>query len=177
SNHAHRLRELDLSLLEILHDEQVDRLLAVHVRVVIRAENVVYRLEFQRPFGETEEMRSVEADAILRLDRLTHQPGNLGHLLARRTVRYAEVEDDAALVHPLVVADAALQQVGVGENELLAGQTPNPGRLQPHLLHRAEHVIHDDEVTVDERFIQDDGEGGEKVSKNVLDGQRDGDAA
>src|SRR5690606_23599177 len=89
SNHAHRLRELDLSLLELLHDEQVDRLLAVHVRVVIRAENVVYRLEFQRPVGETEETRSVEARAILRLDRLTHQPGNLGHLLARRTVRYA----------------------------------------------------------------------------------------
>jgi hypothetical protein len=60
---------------------------------------------------------------------------------------------------------AALQQVRVGDHQLLAVDAPQPRGLDPHPLDLAGDIAHGDGVADDERLVEHDGERGEKVTE------------
>lgn len=60
--------ELDPTRLELAKNPYVDRVLVVHVRVVVGREHVVHDLEVQRVVAILLEMRSIEPEPFSRLD-------------------------------------------------------------------------------------------------------------
>src|SRR4030067_711581 len=67
-----------------------------------------------------------------------HQWWNRRELVGRGLVDHAKGKRHAPLVHALVVADAALEQVGVGEHDLLAGEAAHARGLEADLFDRAQ---------------------------------------
>src|SRR6185436_17613526 len=64
-----------------------------------------------------------------------------------------------------------------GDDHLLAGEAPDARGLEPDMLDRAVHAFDLNRVAHDEGLVEDDRERGEEISEDVLDGERDGDAA
>ena len=93
-----------------------------------------------------------------------------------RTVT-SRLNSDAALIHPPEVAQAALQQVAVADDDLLAGDAADARRLEPDVLDGSGDLIDADRVADVERFVEHDRERREQVAEDVLHGERDGDAA
>ena len=172
-----RVGELRASLLDALEQLEVDRLLGVHVEVVVGIQHPVDGLEAKRGLGERHEVRAVETRERLLLDDLADDRGNAVDSLGRGVVGDVELEHDPPLLHPLVIADAALEQIVVRHDDLLAAETADAGRLEPDMLHGAEHVVDDDEVADDKWFVEHDRERREQITENVLYRQRDRDAA
>ena len=73
------------------------------------------------------QIRPVEVRLLHASDGLLHQRGHLLQFVHGGRVRHAEGEDDPALFHPLVVADPAADQVGVGDDQQLVIQSTDLG--------------------------------------------------
>ena len=83
----------------------------------------------------------------------------------------AQREDDATFFHAPEVADAAAQQVGIGEDQLLSRDAADAGGLDPDVLDRSGHVADDHEVSWDERLVEHDRERREQIAEDVLNGE------
>ena len=70
-----------------------------------------------------------------------------------------------------------LEQIGVGDDHLLAGDRADPGALEADLLDRAGGLVEADRVAAAERLVEDDRERREQVREDALGGEADGDAA
>ena len=73
--------------------------------------------------------------------------------------------------------DLALEQLGVGHDQLLAGQRAQPRRLEADPLDRAGAVVVADRVALLERLVEQDGESGEQIREDALSGEADGNSA
>lgn len=122
-------------------------------------------------------MCPIETRASLGGDRLPNHVGHGGQLVVRRGKPQTEGELDAAFRHPLVVANASAQQIGVGKYELLTRQAPQASGLQADMLDRSKKILDRDEITQDERLVEHDGKRREKIDQHALGGQRHGHAA
>ncbi len=98
-------------------------------------------------------------------------------LLKRGLIDDTNAEDDSALKHALVVADAAAQQVCVGNNNLLAAQAPHAGGLDADLLDGAQCVTGDNKISDRERLVEHNSDRVEDVGENALQRKSDGDTA
>ncbi len=156
---------------------QVDGLLLVHEEVVVRVLDVVDHLEVQRGVAEVLEVDAVQPHLLQRFHELAYLLRDGLELIGRGLVEHPELEGHAPLLHAAVVADAAGEEVVVGEDQLLAAEAADAGGLQAHVLDGAQEVPHDDEVADHEGLVQRDGERGEEVGQDVLQGQGHGDAA
>src|SRR5437762_2899379 len=78
---------------------------------------------------------------------------------------------------PRVIPDLALQELAIGEDDLLAGVAADTRRFEADVLHLAAVILHRDRITHYERLVEHDGDRGKQVAENVLHGERDGDTA
>ena len=78
---------------------------------------------------------------------------------------------------PRVIPDLALQQLAVGEDDLLSGFTAHARRLQADVLDLAAIVLDRDLIADDEGFIHDDRDRGKQIAQDVLNGERDRESA
>ena len=155
---AGREGEAEAGLLEATQHAEADRLLHVHEDVVLGAEHPVDELQLQRRVSEALEVSAVEARVVRRLHRLAHQARGLLERVRRGVELHSELGHDPALAHALVVPDAALDEVLVGEDELLAAERPDAGGPETDLVDGAHLVADDDEVAEIERTIEVDRE-------------------
>src|SRR5690606_24688779 len=133
-------------LLEAAQQREIDPLQRIHVRAVVGHEHPVHDLVDEREFVHRLKVRPVEADIVDLLELRLDYAGNAGQLVVRRLVGDADGDHAAALAHAPVVADAALQQVAVGEDQLLPGHTAHARGLQPDALDFAAERAHLDRV-------------------------------
>ncbi len=122
-------------------------------------------------------MRPVEARERMRLHATLQEAHRGCDAIRRCVVGDPQGLQDPPLLHALEVAHAALQEVRVGEDDLLAGNGAHTGGLEPDVLHGAREGVDRDRVAYLEGSIEDDGERREEVAEHVLHGERDRDAA
>src|SRR5438874_13395838 len=77
-------------------------------------------------------------------------------------------------VLPRVIPDLALEQLAVGEDDLLARFAAHAGRLEADVLYFPAIVLHGDRVADHEGLVDDDCDRREQIAKNVLNGERHG---
>ena len=75
------------------------------------------------------------------------------------------------------IVDLALEQLGVGHDQLLAGSRAQPRGLEADALDRAGALVVADRVAALERLVEQDRERREQVGEDALRGEADGDAA
>jgi len=80
------------------------------------------------------------------------------------------------LVHALEVVHARLDEVAVGDRDLLSRQGADARGLDADLLDSAALIAKHDEVANLERTVEDDGERGEEIAQHALGGECNGDA-
>ena len=73
---------------------------------------------------------------------------------------------------PRVISDFAFQQLAVGKDDLLARIAAHASGFQTDVLHLAAIVLDRDLVANYERLVRHNGDGGEKVAEDVLNGER-----
>src|SRR2546423_7399968 len=71
-----------------------------------------------------------------------------------------------------IIPDFALQQFAVGEDDLFARIAAHASGFQTDVLHLAAIVLDRDLVANYERLVRHNGDGGEKVAEDVLNGER-----
>ena len=76
-----------------------------------------------------------------------------------------------------MLCSSLLEQVGVGDHHLLAGDRAHPRRLEADLLDRARGRVPADRIAAPERLVEQDRERREQIRENALRGEADGDAA
>ena len=118
-------------------------------------------------------MRTVEPCVLLRFNDIADDLWNTLEFVSWRVIRDTDDKGNASLKHPAVIANAAAQQVGVREYDLLTGEAAYTGCFQTDIFNPAKVIIEDNEITDHERFVENDGQGREQVSQNVLNGQGD----
>src|SRR5690606_34397675 len=156
---------------------QVDLFLGVHVIVVAGGLHDMHDLEGQLALVEGEEMGTVELGVLHAVDDALYLHADLAHLVHRSLRADAEGEDDPPGIHALVVVHGLAEQVGVGNNDLLAAQGADPGGLQADMFDGAGDVAEDHEVADLEGLVDTDRHGGEHVTEQRLHRKGDGDAA
>ena len=147
---------------------QVDRLLGVHKNGIVIRQHVIDDLEPEGKVAIFLKVHPTEARLGLGLNDLLYDRWDLDQFLVRCLVGHAEDERHAALVHASIVADAAAQQIGIGKDELFAGETADARALEADVLYRADVLPDGDGIANDEGFIQDDGEWGAPVAVGGL---------
>jgi hypothetical protein len=105
------------------------------------------------------------------------QPGICSSCETGVVYGHAHGELHAPLDHAAVVAHAALQQVAVGKDDLLAIEAAQSRALDADVLHRAQEGVDGEEVADHERPVERDRQRGEQIAQHVLRGQRHGHAA
>ena len=103
--------------------------------------------------------------------------GSFAEHLGGRVVRDVEIEQHAPLIHAAEVAQAALQQIAVADDDLLAGHAAHARRLEADVLDDARDLVDADVVADVERLVEHDRQRGEQIAEDVLHRERDGDAA
>ena len=97
--------------------------------------------------------------------------------LAEALAADREIDRDAPRLGLREIVDFALEQFGVGHDQLLAGQRAQPRGLEPDPLDRAGAAVVADRVALLERLVEQDRERREQVGEDALRGEADGDAA
>ena len=123
------------------------------------------------------EVRALQGDVRLALDGLAKELGDARQVHGVGVECNGGVQHVAASAAPREVANADLEEVGVGDDDLLAVHAADARGLEPHLLDRALVLVDDNVVAEHEGLVEDDGQRGEEVAEDVLHRQRDGDAA
>src|SRR5690606_36755437 len=90
----------------------------------------------------------------------------------RGSIVNVELKNHSPLIHPPIVAETALEQVAVGEDQLLAAERAHPSGLQADAFDRTELLARNDEVADFEGFVEDDTERGKQIAQNVLHRER-----
>ena len=85
----------------------------------------------------------------------------------------SRLNSDAPLIHPPEVAQPALEQIAVADDDLLAGDAADARRLEPDVLDRAGDLIDADRVADVERLVEHDRQRREQVAEDVLHRERD----
>src|SRR5690606_17000230 len=155
----------------------IDFLLGVHVIVIPRRLHDVDHFKGQLTFVEGEEMRSVEFGGVHAFDDALYLGADLAHLVYRSIGADAEGEYDASGVHALVVVDDLRQQLGIGDDDLLAAEGADAGSLQADMLDGPGDVAEYHEVAYLEGLVDTDGHGGEHVAEQGLHRQCNGNTA
>ena len=76
-----------------------------------------------------------------------------------------------------MLCSSLLEQVGVGDDHLLAGDRAHARRLEADLLDRAGGRVPADLIAAAERLVEHDRQRREQIGENALGGEADGDAA
>ena len=111
------------------------------------------------------------------LDRFANHTWNSRHRLGRGTIHDTDAEQGAAFLHPAVVADSTLQKVLVGKDQLFSRDARQASRIQADRFHGPAQSVDRERIADDERFVEQDREGREQVSEDVLNGKRYGNSA
>jgi len=72
--------------------------------------------------------------------------------------------------------ETALEKIVVGDDQLLAAQTTDPGTLQSNMLNGTRKCVDHNKITDHKRFIKDNRQGRKEITQDVLYRQRNGDA-
>ena len=158
-----RIGKVDLSSYELFHNPHVDRLLRIHIGVVIRFQDVINDLKYQRKIAEILEVSPVESGCIVLFDNTLDNGGNSSDLVNACLVDNTNAEDDTTLLHPFVVLDPTIGQIAIGKHQLLAAYAPDASRLETHVLHCPEEVPYNDEVADNKRLVNKDGKRAEGI--------------
>ncbi len=75
------------------------------------------------------------------------------------------------------IAYAALQDVRIGQHDLLTGLAAQPGRLDADVLDLAREGIDGQGIADDERLVERDRQRGEQIPEHVLQGKSHCDTA
>ena len=113
---AGRISELDRGFGEAAADAQVDRLLNIHIPDVVGNLDKIHDLKVVSTFSKSFEMGAVETSIFLLLNNPPNHLRYRFQLIRRRLIEDSEAKDDTAFLHPLEVADAAIEQIGIRED-------------------------------------------------------------
>src|SRR3546814_7450149 len=83
-------------------------------------------------FADRGKVCAIETHQRLLLDDGRHGAGDIGEFRRRGLMQNAELEDDAAFLHALVVAYARFQQIAVGKDQLLTAEAADARRSEEH---------------------------------------------
>ena len=95
----------------------------------------------------------------------------------RRAIRHVQIEQRPPLANAAVVPHAALQDVRVGEDHLLAGRAADARALHADVLDRAVDIAELQRIADRERLVERDGHRGEQIAQHGLHGEGHRDAA
>ena len=101
--------ELDSLVLEPTEEVQVDRLLYIHVRGVVRDRHEEDGLDVERKVPKTLEVTPIEPNLALAFDHLPNDSRRGLQLLGGGVVGQAEGKDHPALLHSFVISDSATE--------------------------------------------------------------------
>src|SRR4051794_18461813 len=104
---------------------------------------------------------------MLRRDQFANHPRNARQDLGWGVEGDVGGENDAPIELTLVVSDATLEQLAIGDDDLLTAHATQPGRLQTDALDRALRLIDGDGVTDVERLVENDRKRREEIAENV----------
>ena len=90
---------------------------------------------------------------------------------------HIELEERAPLDHATEVTQPRLQQVGVTEDDLLAGEAAHARALDADVLDGPQAVIDREEVADPKGLVERDRERCQEVGEHGLHGERERDAA
>src|SRR5690606_4317580 len=157
-----------LHILESPDDLHVQMLLDIHVQRILGAHHVVHALNQKRLLTHGRKVGAVEP-GIRRLGNyLPDHRRNLPQTGRGSSVLHTDREGYAPFSHALVVVDARPGEIGVRHDHLLAAQAPDPGRPEPHFLHRAGNLVHCYRIANHEWLVEHDGKGGNEVAEHTL---------
>ena len=122
-------------------------------------------------------MDAVETGHFEPLEDLAHEIRDSFDRRGRGALGHAEAKGDPALGHAFEVAHPALDQVGVGKDDLLAPHAPHPGCLHPDSLDGPHVFARLDEVADLERPVEQDRHRAKDVAEDPLERKADGDSS
>src|ERR1039458_5223759 len=134
-------------------------------------------LEQQRRFAQQFEQAINETRAVIGGNRLLDQHRHLVDQRRRRIVDQGQVEQRAPLAGAAEIAHPALEQIGIGDDDLLAGHTAQPRALDADLLDRALEAVDPQRVADAKGLVERDRQRSEQIPEYGLHRQRNGDAA
>src|SRR6185437_13260311 len=130
-----------------------------------------------RRFAEARDVTAIELHFLLRGDDLFDDARQSLEHVRRSVEGHVEIEEHTALLHAPEVAQAALEEITVADDDLLAIHAADAGGFQPNVLDGARHLIDANRVTDVEWLVEHDRQRGEQIAEDVLHGKRDRDAA
>jgi hypothetical protein len=95
----------------------------------------------------------------------------------RRIVGHADGEQDAPLLHRLVILDARPGEIGIRKDELFSVQRAKARRLQADILHGSHLLARDDKVADFKWAVEKNREETKNIAEERLRGKGDGDSA
>ena len=121
-NRLRRIGEFNALFGKAPENFQIDRLLNVHIEAEIRVSHKINDLKIQRRTAVFLEMNAVQTGVFHSTDNVANHLFDERQLFQRSGIHHAEAENNTALLHALVIADAALQKIVVGKDELFAAE-------------------------------------------------------
>src|SRR5580693_2248797 len=126
----------------------------------------------QRRIAQDFQVAALEARVRLFANDAFEQLRDLAQYVGGRFVAHAERRQRAQLLGAAEIAHAALQDVGVRENNLLARLAAQSSALDADVLDRAGEGVQAQAVADDEGLVQSDRQRGEQIAEDVLQGER-----
>jgi hypothetical protein len=120
---------------------------------------------------------AIEAHERVLADRGARDRRDALELVRGRAVGDGDAEVHAAFGHARVIPDRALEELSVGEDELVTVERPHAGGAQSHRLDGAHEALRLDEIADHERLADQDRHRRQHVPDHVLQRQRDDEAA
>jgi len=113
--------KLDPFLFKAFMDMQVDVLLDIHEFIIVRTEYKVDRLKDQCKITILFEMRAIETGFLLLFHRFANDLGDLHQFIAWSLIGHTNIKGDSTFEHATKVANATIEQIGIGKYQLLTG--------------------------------------------------------
>lgn len=160
-----------------IEELQVDRLLNIHIGIVISRLHDVDDLEINRRFAEFREMRAIQFGFFDRPYNLFYDLGDELELLGAAIINNSEAENDAPGLHAFEVLNFRFDEFFIRKDQLLTRKTGNATGFQADAFHGSHLVADDYEVSHLKRLIQNNRQGCKDIAENILNRQSNRDTA
>src|SRR5690606_23790417 len=140
--------------LEGIVDEEIDRLIDVHVLVEIVTQNEVHRFEYQAEFAKRREMRTVKKCVRLVCHCIFQNTRDDGEFFFGRVVHHAGRKNNTSPLHPFEIVEPRIGKVGIRENKLLPGQRPHARSFYAYGFNGSAFIFYHDEIAYLKRTVE-----------------------